>query len=129
MADAGFDVWLGNSRGNLYSTNHTTLKPFGSRVEQNQYWYFSFHQIGIYDLPASIDYILALTEEPKLQFIGHSLGAADFFVMASERPEYNDKIELMHGMGPVAFLSSAEKSLWRKIPYMQYITVINQSII
>jgi lysosomal acid lipase/cholesteryl ester hydrolase len=50
--EAGYDVWLGNNRGNIYSRGHKTKKPDGD------YFYFSFWELGKYDLPAMIDLVL-----------------------------------------------------------------------
>lgn len=68
--------------------------------------HFSWHEIGYYDLPAKIDYILNYTSQPSLYYIGHSQGTTTFYVMASERPEYNRKIRLMVSLAPVAFMSN-----------------------
>lgn len=37
MANAGFDVWLGNNRGNKFSRRHKTLK-----ITSKEFWQFSF---------------------------------------------------------------------------------------
>lgn len=68
LADAGYDVWLGNSRGNRYSRKHKVLNP----DKDAAYWAFSWHQMGVYDLPAEIDYVLAQTKQENLFYAGHS---------------------------------------------------------
>lgn len=54
-----------------------------------------------------IDYILHATNQTQLFYIGHSQGSTSFFVMCSERPEYNAKIKLMHALAPVAYMDHA----------------------
>jgi lysosomal acid lipase/cholesteryl ester hydrolase len=54
LADNGYDVWLGSVRGSKYSTAHKWLS-----TESNDYWKFSFHEMGVYDLPSMIDYMLS----------------------------------------------------------------------
>ncbi|XP_043064752.1 lipase 1 [Drosophila ficusphila] len=100
LYDNGYDVWMGNCRGNRYSREHLKLNPNTDRA----YWSFSWHEIGMYDLPAMIDGVLQKTGYQKLSYIGHSQGTTSFFVMASSRPEYNSKIHVMSALAPVAFM-------------------------
>ena len=53
-ARAGYDVWLTNHRGNLFSQEHTTLVP---GKDDKKYWNFSFQEMADYDLPAIIELI------------------------------------------------------------------------
>lgn len=108
LADAGYDVWMGNSRGNTWSRKHVSLDP---DFDLAYFWNFSWNEMGIYDIPANIDYILAQTGAPNLFYIGHSQGTTVFYVMASEKPEYNDKIRLASLLGPAAYMEHLENPL------------------
>lgn len=99
LSDNGYEVWLANVRGTRYSKQHTTLSQ-----ELKEYWDFSWHEIGYYDLPAMIDYIINATNANKLHYIGFSQGTTVYFVMTSTRPDYNDKIALMVALSPAVFL-------------------------
>jgi len=67
--------------------------------------------MGVYDLPAKIDYILQRTRKQQLNYIGHSMGTTAFFVMTSERPEYNEKIRQMHALAPVSYMDDVRSPL------------------
>lgn len=55
------------------------------------------------DLTAYIDYILKITGQKSLYYIGHSMGTTAFYVMTSVRPEYNSKVKAMAAMAPVVY--------------------------
>lgn len=67
LADAGFDVWLGNNRGNRYSGKHTRLRP-----SEDEYWNFSLDEMARFDVPAMVDYVLKVTGREKLAYVGFS---------------------------------------------------------
>ncbi|XP_055678088.1 lipase 3-like [Lutzomyia longipalpis] len=100
LADQGYDVWMGNCRGNTYSRRHISLNPDTS----SKFWDFSFHELALYDLPATIDYILKKTGRKKLSYVGHSQGTTSMFAMLSLLPSYNDLIVSAHALAPAVLL-------------------------
>jgi lysosomal acid lipase/cholesteryl ester hydrolase len=71
--------------------------------------------MGTKDLPTVIDYILETTGADQIFYVGHSMGTTMFYVLCSERPEYNSKIRAMFGLAPVAFISHLKSPLLRLI--------------
>ncbi|XP_008313197.1 gastric triacylglycerol lipase [Cynoglossus semilaevis] len=97
LADAGYDVWLGNSRGNTWSRKHQTLQP-----NQDEFWRFSHDEMALKDLPAVVNYILKVTQQEQIFYIGHSQGTTIAFMAFSALPELASKIRLFFGLAPVA---------------------------
>lgn len=64
---------------------------------------YSWHEMGYYDLPATIDYILNVTCQTQLYFVGYSMGATAYYVLTSLKPEYNAKIKAMFCLAPIVY--------------------------
>ncbi|KAL3273097.1 hypothetical protein HHI36_014551 [Cryptolaemus montrouzieri] len=101
LADNGFDVWLGNTRGNMHCRRHKRLDP-----NTKSFWNFSWHEMGMFDLPASIDYVLEKTKTLKLYYIGHSQGGTIFYIMSSLKPNYQKKIILASLLAPAGYFNN-----------------------
>eukprot|EP00747_Dinoflagellata_sp_TGD_P179326 gnl/TRDRNA2_/TRDRNA2_29974_c0_seq1.p1 gnl/TRDRNA2_/TRDRNA2_29974_c0~~gnl/TRDRNA2_/TRDRNA2_29974_c0_seq1.p1 ORF type:complete len:457 (+),score=41.75 gnl/TRDRNA2_/TRDRNA2_29974_c0_seq1:58-1428(+) len=71
LYDNGFDVWMGNMRGNQYSQQHDTLE-----TSDPSFWNFTCIDIGEVDVPATVAYILNVTNRSSLSMVGHSLGTS-----------------------------------------------------
>lgn len=107
LADAGYDVWMTNIRGNKYSREHAWLK-----VDTKEYWNFSWHEVAQHDIPEIIDYIIKIKgTNTKIAYIGHSMGTTILFAMLTLRPEYNDILSAGIALAPVAFMGNIKSPL------------------
>lgn len=75
LVDAGYDVWIGNNRGTMYSWDHETL----SSKDDNDYWMFTWADMGLYDDVANIKMIKEQTGVEKIFYVGYSQGTIQMF--------------------------------------------------
>lgn len=116
LADAGYDVWLANLRGTPYARQHLHLTE-----KDTEYWNFGLDEVGLYDIPALVDYVLAWTGWSELFYVGFSQGNAAAWVTLSEMPEYNDKIRLLLALAPignVTYLRSPARRITSWSPFL-----------
>ncbi|GFS23307.1 lipase [Elysia marginata] len=117
LADAGVDVWLGNNRGNSYSKRHTTLDP-----DEKEFWEFSWDEMAKYDLPAEINYILDITNNTQLYYVGYSQGTAIAFAKFSEDQQLAKKVKHFIALAPVAHVGHITSGLRLLVPFSNHIT-------
>jgi lysosomal acid lipase/cholesteryl ester hydrolase len=97
LANAGYDVWLGNNRGNKYSCKHASRKP-----ANEDFWDFSLDEMIRYDMPSMIEYVLVQTKAESLTLIGFSQGTAQAFACMSSGPHLAKKVNLFIALAPVS---------------------------
>ena len=99
LVEQGYDVWLGNSRGTIFSLDHISKNY---KKANGDYWDFSMDENVIYDLPASIEYVKQVTGATKINYIGHSQGTTIFFMLYMHNPSYiESSINKFIGLGTV----------------------------
>lgn len=102
LAELGYDVWLGNNRGNAWSRRHVSLNP----NTDSRFWDFSFDEMGEFDLPAVVDFCLQVSQQAKLTYVGHSQGSTQLIAALSTesgRQALGGKIGHFVGLAPAVF--------------------------
>ncbi|KAJ2484242.1 cholesterol esterase [Coemansia sp. RSA 2320] len=120
LAEAGFDVWLGNSRGNKYSYKHMKYTP-----DDRRFWNFSIDEIANIDVPATVSHILAETGATSLTYIGFSQGTAQMFMALSRNKLLNSQVEHFIALAPATtprgFHNSIVDYFIKATPHMLYL--------
>ena len=128
LVERGYDVWLGNNRGNKYSKKSVHAAPTSSA-----FWNFSMDQFAFHDIPDSIAYILETTHQPSLSYIGFSQGTAQAFATLSIHPTLNDKVDvfiaLAPAMSPKGVASGTVDSFVKASPDILYLAFGRKTIL
>lgn len=95
LVQKGYDVWLGNNRGNKYAKKSVHSSP-----GTNEFWDFSIDQFAFHDIPDSIEYILEVTGQTSLSYVGFSQGTAQAFATLAIHPLLNQKIDVFVALAP-----------------------------
>ncbi|KAL7665839.1 AB-hydrolase lipase domain-containing protein [[Candida] zeylanoides] len=96
LVDLGYEVWLGNNRGNKYSRKHLKLS-----VSDKRYWNYSLDEFALYDIPDTLRYIQTYySHGTKIMYVGFSQGCSQLFASLSLNPHLNQSISLFVGLSP-----------------------------
>ncbi|KAE9006116.1 hypothetical protein PR001_g15281 [Phytophthora rubi] len=107
LADAGFDVWLGNNRGTTWSRSHLDYS-----TDDAEFWDFTWEDMGLYDLPAFVNHILDITGRSTVSYVGHSEGTTQAFVGFSKNQEIAKKVDYFGALAPVAWTGHTTAQLF-----------------
>jgi len=118
LADHGYDVWLGNNRGNTYSD---TNEFYG--YDDSDFWNFSWDEMANIDLPTQINYALEYTGQDQLFYIGHSQGTTQAFA-GFQNSTLASKIKLFVALAPVAYAGHLTSEFMQTLAFLHIDTAL-----
>ena len=110
LANLGYDVWFGNSRGNKYSRLNRHISP-----NRREFWDFSFQEMGEFDIKANLGFVTSITSQSKVTYVGHSQGTSQMFAGLSD-PKISDfinsKVQKFIALAPVVYLANTRSTFF-----------------
>ncbi|XP_065081019.1 lipase 1-like [Ochlerotatus camptorhynchus] len=113
LLDEGIEVWLANTRASTEGSTHISLSSSSA-----EFWDFSFHEFGYFDLPAIVDTILVISRWKRIHVIAFSQGAAAVLIFLTKRPMYSKMIASLNLLAPAVIMAN---SRWTMLAVL-YIT-------
>jgi len=124
IANAGYDVWMGNNRGTTHSLGHVTY----NHKKDREYWDFTWEQMGTFDTPAVIEYIQKVTGAKKITMMGHSEGTTQVMAGAALMPDfYKERLNLAIFLAPPASLHNLSNLPTRLVSEPEIMDVIAEA--
>jgi len=115
LSDLGYDVWLGNTRGNAFSWENMDPNK-SSKSVFSEYWNFSLDEIAAFDFPANVDFVRNATGYEKIIYIGHSQGTIQYFINYMIDPDFiKNRISKFVAIGPVPFIFNTVNKKRKKL--------------
>lgn len=96
-----------------------------AKERHDAFHYNRSDEMGLYDMPASLNYVLRVTRQKKLSFVGYSIGCTMFFVAMITHPELNERVDVMFAFAPTSTLADFRVAPVRTfLPFWNFLHVI-----
>jgi len=105
LADAGYDVFMGNARGTRYGRSHSTLA-----ATSPEFWAWSWDEVGQIDVPAMLEFILDMSG-PAISYVGHSQGVTAGLAAFSTNPQLSHRVRIFAALAPALSLADSNSVL------------------
>ena len=137
LVHQGFDVWVGNNRGNKYSRR--VISEITQTSTNEKFFDFSFQEMGIYDQVACYKYILGMyspthrgtDKKRKITYIGLSQGTAQMFVglLEEQTSDYlTENTEKFIAFNPIVFMGHVETTVLKIFGKLVHSRLISSNV-